>query len=211
MAGAVAVVVLVGGAGTTALGRGAAPNPAPKEVVVTEDDGNAPPRCRPHRIGSTLMRWNRALNAADTEALRAFWREGREGLKNDRRGHARGTFKWFSPSDSPSPTHADHFAAFQPRRALRYVQKRRGFRLQLTEVAGTRGVRYRGMWVLDDGSTYQVLGKGEILCKGRRRPLIRVWSMRVAAPGEEVSWEVCPDPPGGSRPGVLVACARGSF
>ena len=151
------------------------------------------------------MRWNRALNAADTETLRKFWKEEEEGLRNDRRAHARGTFKWFSLTDSPSPAHKDHFAAFSPRRALRYVRKRRGFRLQLTEVRGH--ALYQGRWVLDDGRSFQVIGKGVILCKERKRPLIQVWSMGVAEPGAEPPWDLCPDPPGGAPPGTLVACA----
>ena len=99
----------------------------------------------------------------------------------------------------------NHFAAFSPRRALRYVRKRRGFRLQLTEVSGH--ALYQGLWVLDDGHAFQVIGKGTILCKERKRPLIKVWSMGVAEPGGEPPWDLCPDPPGGAPPGTLVACA----
>jgi len=207
-----AVALVAAAAGVVATkaspSRGAEPNPAPTEVVVTGDDRDTRPGCGPRRMGSLLMRWNRALNAANTQTLRRFWREEEKGLRNDRRAHARGTFKWFSLTDSPSRTHADHFVAYQPRRALHYVRKRRGFRLQLTDAIGNGG--FQGLWILDDGSARQVIGKGKILCKERKRPLIQVWSMRVVAPGEEVPWGECPDPPGGAPPGTLIACATGT-
>jgi hypothetical protein len=114
-AGVLVAVAFGADARTSSLDDGAESNPAPTKLVVTRGDPDEPVRCRPRPIGKALIRWNRALNAADTKTLRRLWKEEREGLRNDRRSHARGTFKWFSVSRSPSATHKDHFAAFSPR------------------------------------------------------------------------------------------------
>lgn len=212
MRAALAIVLTAGVSLAAAVGRDATtasarePNPAPTEVVVTADRPEAPGHCGPGPLGRQLLRFNRALNAADTRTLRRIWKEERDGLRNDRGPHARGTFRWFSITNSPSPTHEDHFAAFQPRRAVRYVGKREGFRMQLTEVSGGA---IQGLWISDDGRTYEVLGKADFRCK--RRPfLIRVWSMAVHELGT-FSSDLCPDPPGGAPPGTLISCAPPRF
>ena len=194
--------------GAAGAGRSAV-NPSPEDVVVTEDSGRGRAGCRPQRVGHRLIRFNTALNAADAETLRRFWVE-RNDYGRDRGPFAKGSFRWFSITDSPSPGHKEHFVAFQPRRAVRYVREHRGFRLQLTEVSvGSgkdldHGLGFQGNWVLQDGTTYEVGGKGEIRC---RTGWIKVWSMGVADLGERIGFDMCPDPSGGAAPGTLVMCA----
>jgi hypothetical protein len=188
---------------------GSAVNPAPRDVVVTEDSGRGRAGCRPHRVGRRLVRFNTALNAADTDTLRRFWVE-RNDYARDRGPFAKGSFRWFSISNSPSAGHKEHFVAFQPRRAIKYVRNHRGFRLQLTEVSvGSgkgldHGLGITGTWVLDDGTRYEVLGKGAMRC---RTGWIKVWSMAVQPLGEESGIDMCPDPQGGTAPTALVMCA----
>ncbi|MGH2962052.1 MAG: hypothetical protein ACRDL3_07670 [Solirubrobacterales bacterium] len=160
-------------------------------------------------MGRRLVRFNTALNAADSETLRRFWVE-RNDFRRDRGPFAKGSFRWFSITNSPSPGHKHHFVGFQPRRAIRYVRERRGFRLQLSEVdVGSgrgldHGLGIRGRWVLDDGTSYEVLGKGVMRC---RTGWIKVLSMAVQPFGEESGIDPCRDPPGGAETGTLVVCA----
>jgi len=204
VAGVLVAVAFGGDASTTSLSRGVEPNPAPTEVVVTRDDSGPKAGCRPRSLGERLIRFNAALNAADTDDLTTFWREKRGSLKQDRGPRARGTFVWFSIGKS-SPTDITQFVAYRPGRALRYV-RRHPLSLQLAEVVIGRGgnIIYTGAWILKDGSVGEVVGKGFVAC---RSPLIKVWSMSVRKHKPPLGGEYCPDPPGGVTPGVLVVCS----
>ena len=63
-----------------------------------------------------------------------FWVE-RNDFRRDRGPFTKGSFRWFSITNSPSPGHKRHFVGYQPKRAIKYVRKHKGLRLQLTEVS----------------------------------------------------------------------------
>ena len=123
--------------------------------------------CTSSQVEERAQQFARAIREADLDALDVFW--------GDR-------FKWFSVTIGRSKGKWDHFVAYSPRKALRYIREQDGLPIRLTEFdvtekyRGSRGVGYEGGW----GSTKILLGKGDLICGS---PEVRVWSMGVNPPG----------------------------
>jgi len=165
---------------------------ARQAVVVTRDDPDAPSGCRPRAVGERLVDFAEALRTADTEALRQFW-----GSR----------FKWFSVT---GPGRERHFVAYRRGTALRYIRRKDGLPITLSEAdvdfEGYAGANmaYGGAW---GARELPQDGKGFLLCN---KPTIRVWSMAIARRGEPAGHgQLCPKPPAGTDPDALVVCARG--
>lgn len=108
-----------------------------------------------------------ALRTADLDALERYW--------GDR-------FKWFSVTIGHSNGSREHFVAYSPRKARRYIREQDGLPIRLTEIKvldkyqGKRGVAIEGRWL----SGKKIFGKTEFICSS---PQVRVWSMGVNPPG----------------------------
>lgn len=109
-----------------------------------------------------------ALRTADLAALKVYW--------GDR-------FKWFSVTiGSRSSGTRDHFVAYKPKNALRYIREQNGLPMRLTDVKPTdkssrsRGAAVEGRW----GARRKIFGKTDLICSS---PQVRVWSMGVNPPG----------------------------
>lgn len=190
------VALVEAGRGQEALTRGSS-----KRIVVTRDDETIARASRPAPIARRLVRFTRALGSADRATLRRFWGAG---------------FKWFSLGGrSPTGNAPWHSSFYRPEKALRYVRDRRGLGLRVEELwvsprAGFRGadIVYAGRWMGTGRSgpkDRSMSGKGFVDCC---RSTIEVWSMVVWQRRARPQGRLCPEPEGGSRQGMLLACLR---
>lgn len=175
---------------------------AGRPIAVTRDDEGLPAACRPERVARRLMAFTAALRDVDEDALARFWGEG---------------FEWFSVTPR-EPTRAlpRHVVAYGREGAIRQLRDWRGARIRLDqlEVAVRPGgagadVVYSGTWMgtgVAPAERLDMHGKGFVACESQT---IAVWSMAVAAPGEEQDGRLCPPPRGAAARGSpLVACVR---
>jgi hypothetical protein len=174
---------------------------APTRFVVTRDDLRSVGTCQLGQLGHRLIAFNRALNEADINALRRFWR----------------VFKGFSIANGSVVGHRERFRATFRRvgsrarkRALQYLRRHEGFRLQLNEAVlwagagGVQGIRLEGRWISTDDTAVRVAINGAVSCHTSVIPFVKV---TFGDPGDPIPGrDLCPDPPGGAEPGVLVLC-----
>lgn len=100
--------------------------------------------------------------------------------------------EWFSitkTKDAEGETRGErvwHFVAYRRSKGLRWVKRRDGLPIEITEINGgsrkdgKRGhavFNYKGVW----NDTDLIRGKGDMLCSS---PQIRVWSMAIVADNE---------------------------
>lgn len=200
-------LLVVSGLFAVSCGKDAAPDQpsrpsAARPIAVTSDDEGLPAACRPGSVARRLMEFTEALRDVDEDALARFWGEG---------------FEWFSVTPR-RPTRAlpRHFVAYGREEAIRQLRAWRGARIRLDQLqvavrpAGAGAdIVYSGAWMgtgIAPAERLDMHGKGFVACDSRT---IVVWSMAIAAPGEEPDGRLCPPPRGTAARGApLVACLR---
>ena len=209
------LVVAINILSLTALVLSGCGSQAQREVIVTRDDSTLPSGCGPREVAQLIMRFFDAFNNGDQEQLDRFF-----GFESG--------FQWYSVTEGDPSKGGRHFVAYNPEDLLAYFaerhQQHERLRLITVDVAGPSwhggvDIAYFLTRRADDlepgleGSERIVHGKGAINCEKQQ---IFVWSMGMPMVDEKQPsgplWReigLCPDPPAGTPPTAVVACARG--
>lgn len=185
-------------------------------ALVTRDDPELPPNCRPRQVAALITGFFDAVNRGDTSGVSRFFSlvDGPEGMTPS---------AWYTITENDPASGGRHFVAYEQHRLLDYFGERHKqherLGLVMVDVAGPSGhggvdISYVVTRHADDletvigGTVDYAEGKGAINCKTGK---IFVWSMAqsTSAPESNLSIRPCPTPSGWKPGDAVIACARG--